>query len=178
MRFLRSRRREAITNYKKRVAMLKSGIPRVVVRKSNRQITAQLIGYKENGDIVLASANSKELKGMGWEPRSNMPTAYLTGMLLAKKAKKLAEKGCTLDIGLARPVKNSVVFAAAKGSQDGGLSIRFNAEIDANRIKGAHIARYAAMKHQAQQFTHYAKAGFDVAKIGDTFETVKKKILE
>ena len=176
MRIARSRRSDASTNYAKRVAMLKSGMPRVVVRKSNRHILVQLIGYKENGDVVLASASSKELKKLGWEPRSNIPTAYLTGMLLAKKAKKLAEKGCILDIGLYRPVEGSVAFAAAKGSKDGGMAIRFNAEVDAGRITGAHIARYAAMKPAGSQFARYAKSGFDVARIGEVFETVKKKI--
>jgi large subunit ribosomal protein L18 len=177
MRIPRSRRRDASTNYAKRIAMLKSGVPRVVVRRSNRQILAQLIDYKENGDIVLASACSKELKKLGWEPRSNIPTAYLTGMLLAKKAKKLATKGCILDIGLARPVSGSVSFAAAKGSQDGGLALRFNAEVDAGRITGAHIAKYAAKKPAGPQFALYAKSGFDAARISETFESVKKKIL-
>ncbi len=177
MRIARSRRSDASTNYAKRIAMLKSGMPRVVVRKSNRQILVQLVGYKENGDVVLASAGSKELKKMGWEPRSNIPTAYLTGMLLAKKAKKLAEKGCILDIGLYRPVQGSVEFAAAKGSKDGGMALRFNAEFDASRITGAHIAKYAAMKPKGSQFASYVKSGFDVAKISDAFETVKKKIL-
>lgn len=98
-------------------------------------------------------------------------------MLLAKKAKKLAEKGCILDIGLYRPVHGSVEFAAAKGTKDGGMNLKFNAEFDASRITGAHIAKYAAMKQKGAQFAKYAKAGFDVAKIVETFETVKKKIL-
>ncbi len=176
MRIIRARRSNASTNYAKRIAMLKSGMPRVVVRRSNRQVLVQLIGYKENGDVVLASASSKELKTLGWEPRCNIPTAYLTGMLLAKKAKKLAEKGSILDIGLFRPVQGSVEFAAAKGSKDGGMAVKFNSEFDPNRINGAHIARYAAAKPKGAQFSLYSKSGFDVAKISEVFEIVKKKI--
>ncbi len=59
---------------------------RVVVRKSNRGISMQVVEYDRSGDKIIASSNSKELKGMGWEPRCNIPTAYLTGMLLGKQA--------------------------------------------------------------------------------------------
>ena len=69
------------------------------------------------------------------------------------------------------------MFAAAKGSKDGGMDLKFNAEVDAGRITGAHIAKYAAMKPKGAQFAQYAKADFDAAKIVETFETVKKKIL-
>ena len=70
---------------------------------------------------------------MGWEPRCNIPTAYLTGLLLAKKWKGEA----TLDIGLYKPVKGSVVFAAAKGAQDGGLKLGANIEIDPQGFRAA-----------------------------------------
>ncbi len=96
-------------------------MPRLVVRKSNRAHHMQVIKYEENGDKVVASVNSRELKEMGWEPRCNIPTAYLTGLLLAKKWKG---EGDSLDIGLYKPVKGSVVFAAAKGAQDGGLKLQ------------------------------------------------------
>ncbi len=177
MKFERARRRDASTDYRKRVEMLKSGMPRVAVRRSNRRILMQLVSYKEDGDAVVVSANSAELKQAGWEPRGNMPTAYLTGMLLAKKAKRLAEKGCILDIGLYRPVKGSVIFAAAKGVKDAGMNIKFNGEVDAGRISGAHIAKYAAMKPAGGQFSLYAKANFDAARITELFEAAKKKIL-
>ena len=101
----------------------------------------------------MASATSKELKKMGWEPRCNIPTAYLTGLLLAKKWKGEA----TLDIGLYKPVKGSVVFAAAKGAQDGGLKLGANIEIDAARLSGGHIENYS--KTEPARFGGILKGG-------------------
>ena len=170
-----------MTNYKKRIAMLKGGLARVVVRKSNRAINVQIAEYDSTGDKVVTSANSRELKAFGWEPRSNIPTAYLTGLLLAKKAKDMKGKELILDIGLYRPMKGSVIFAAAKGSVDGGLSILSNIEFDAKRLSGAHISDYTTKKEalakSGSQFSAYAKAGFDASKIVERFEEVKKKIL-
>lgn len=168
-----------MTDYRKRVALLKSGLPRVVVRKSNRAITMQVVAYEPNGDKILASASSRELKQFGWEPRANIPTAYLTGMLLAKKAKGMKDKRLILDIGLYRPVKSSVVFAAAKGTQEGGINISANIDFSAERLSGSHIAAFAAKK-EAQgskvQFSDYGKSGFDPARIREKFEEAKKKI--
>ena len=56
-----SRRRKGITNYRKRLALLKSGIPRAVVRFSNAKITVQIIDFAKEGDKVLASASSTVL---------------------------------------------------------------------------------------------------------------------
>ena len=178
----RARRKKALTNYKKRIAMLKGGLARVVVRKSNRAINVQIAEYDSVGDKVVTSANSRELKAFGWEPRSNIPTAYLTGLLLAKKAKDMKGKELILDIGLYRPMKGSVIFAAAKGSVDGGINIISSIEIDAKRLSGSHIADYsikgdALAKASKSQFTAYAKAKFDISRMTEKFEEVKKKIL-
>jgi len=175
-RMIRTRRASAVTNYAKRIAGIKSGLARVVVRKSNRGVTMQITTFASEGDKVLASVKSTELKQFGWEPRSNMPTAYLTGMLLAKKA-NFGDKECILDIGVARPVKGSVVFAAAKGSKDNGMAIAANLEIDEKRISGNHIAEYAKEGAGKTQFTGYAKANFDVKKLEEKFEAVKKQLM-
>ena len=55
------RRKLSLTNYKKRLAMVKGGLDRVVVRKSNKNIMGQIVRYDEKGDAVIASADSKEL---------------------------------------------------------------------------------------------------------------------
>jgi large subunit ribosomal protein L18 len=171
MRMIRRRRRNSTTDYAKRVKELKGGLPRLVVRRSNRAVLTQIIEYSEDGDKVLASANSKELRALGWEPRCNIPTAYLTGLLLSKKWSK-AE--AVLDIGLYKPVKGSVIFAAAKGAKDGGMSVRSDIEVDPGRLGGAHIENYA--KAHKEGFSAYAKAGFDVSAIGAKFEQCKKSI--
>jgi large subunit ribosomal protein L18 len=174
-RTIRHRRLKAVTNYKKRVAALKSGMKRLVVRKSNRTITLQIVEYGMEGDKVIATSSSRELKGIGWEPRCNIPTAYLTGMLLGKKADKNSEY--ILDIGLYRPVGGSVVFAAAKGFSDSGAKLHNSIEFDEKRLTGEHIAKYAESKgKEDSQFSTYAKAGFNVKEIHNKFNEVKKHI--
>ena len=53
------RKREGRTDYKKRLAMLKSGKARLVVRKTLKNIYAQIIKYDAKGDIIIASACSE-----------------------------------------------------------------------------------------------------------------------
>ena len=84
-----SRRRRGITNYRKRLALLKSGIPRAVVRFSNAKVTVQIIDFAKEGDKVLATANSNDVANAGWKgSKTNIPVAYLSGMMAAKRALK------------------------------------------------------------------------------------------
>ncbi len=175
-RHVKTRRRSALTNYKKRIALLKSSLPRIVVRKSNRRITMQVISYKQDGDVVLASADSRELNKIGWPARANVPTAYLTGLLLASKCKGIKEK-MVLDIGLYKPVKSSIIFAGAKGASDGGIQLMNSIEVDNKRISGQHIAEYSKMQMKSQnQFSKYKKSNVNPESIVALFETTKKKI--
>lgn len=183
MRAIRHRRRSAKTNYRKRIASLKGGMDRVVVRKSNKAISMQVVEYSTTGDKVIASASSRELKAMGWEPKCNIPTAYLTGMLLAGKVAKGKDKKSdfVLDIGLYRPVKGSVIFAAAKGFKDSGanLNLHANIEFDEARLSGKHISEYAGSlsdEKYKEHFSSYAKSGFEAKRITDKFESVKKEL--
>ena len=75
------RRREGKTDYQARKALVLSGLPRLVTRRSHKNITAQIVAAKPNGDEVLVSAHSSELrKNYGWKaPTGNVPSAYLTG---------------------------------------------------------------------------------------------------
>ncbi|MEO2154813.1 MAG: 50S ribosomal protein L18, partial [Nanoarchaeota archaeon] len=87
------RRREGKTNYKKRLALIKSGKPRFVYRKTLTKIIGQVIEYDEKGDKTLVAVTSNELRNYGWKAGlKNTPAAYLTGLLLGLKAK---EKGIT-----------------------------------------------------------------------------------
>ncbi len=54
------RRREGKTDYRRRLRLLYSRKPRVVVRKSNRYIRMQLIAREDAGDTTLVTANSAE----------------------------------------------------------------------------------------------------------------------
>ncbi len=127
------RRQEGKTDYKARLAILKSGKPRLVVRRTNRYIIAQLVESELAQDKVIATANSKELLVLGWPKESagslkNLAAAYLTGILIGKKAsaKKISE--AILDIGLHRNVKSSRIYATLKGALEAGLNIPHNEE--------------------------------------------------
>jgi large subunit ribosomal protein L18 len=179
-RLIRERRKAALTNYKRRVALLKGGQPRVVVRKTNTGLIMQVITYDPKGDKVLAAAHSFELGKFNWPAHKNMPTAYLTGLLLARKAKSIAKDEMVLDIGLYKPVKSSLIFAAAKGSIDGGLKIKADIKVDETRIRGEHIAKYAgSLKGDAlkKQFSTYTSKNIDLANIGKLFDDAKSKIM-
>jgi large subunit ribosomal protein L18 len=179
MKIVKRRRAKSLTNYRKRIALLKGRLPRVVIRRSNRSITAQIVDYKPNGDVVMASAVSSELKAMGWLPKANIPTAYLTGMLLAKKAKDKGIKGSmVLDIGLHKPIKGNVIFSAAKGCKDNGMELLSDIEADEDRISGKHIAEYAKMgsKKGTSEFSLYEKSKLNVKELDKLFDSVKSKI--
>ncbi|MCK4327819.1 MAG: 50S ribosomal protein L18 [Candidatus Diapherotrites archaeon] len=118
------RRREGKTDYRKRLGLLKSRKPRLVVRITARNVLAQVVKYNAKGDEVLATASSAEVRGLGFKGHAgNAEAAYLTGMLCAKKAIKAGVKEAMLDIGLHTPVNGSNVFAALRGALDGGMDI-------------------------------------------------------
>ena len=136
------RKREGRTNYKKRLKLLVSASPRLVVRKTNKHMIVQLVTYDDSGDKVVVSASSSELKKLGWSHATgNLPASYLTGMLAARKALKKDVKDAIVDIGLAMPSKGSRIFAAVKGSLDAGLSVKCSKDAfpSEDRIRGKHI---------------------------------------
>jgi large subunit ribosomal protein L18 len=173
-RHIRARRRSSQTNYKRRIALLKGGMPRIVIRKTNKRIIAQVVSYSETGDKTIAYADSNELIKEGWPSRANTPTAYLTGMLLAKKGKGIIEGPVVLDIGVHKPIKSSVIFAGAMGAADGGIKLLGNIEGSDERIKGAHIAAYS----KEGKNPSYKKEGIDASRITELFEETKKKIMK
>ena len=137
------RRREGLTDYRIRLELLKSRKIRLVVRKSLKYTNLQFVEYKEIGDNILISANSKELsKKYNWKhSTSSIPAAYLTGIIAGKKALDKGIKECVLDIGRYSPVKGSKVFAALKGVVDAGVNCPFNDDRvpDDERLSGKHI---------------------------------------
>ena len=138
-----SRRRKGITNYRKRLALLKSGVPRAVVRFSNAKVSIQIIEFANEGDKVLATANSNDITGMGWKgSKTNIPVSYLSGMLAAKRAVKAGISSAVLDIGRVTPTSGGRAFATLKGLVDGGLDVPHSDDLypDDGRISGAHIS--------------------------------------
>jgi len=152
------RRREGKTDYQARKHLVvqyknKFNTPkyRFVVRSTNKDIIAQIVYSRMQGDIVLASAYAHELKNFGVPVGlTNYAAHYCTGLLLARRILQQfkldkAYQGqlevdgdeyyveanddgpapfrCYLDVGLTRTTTGNKVFGALKGAVDGGLDI-------------------------------------------------------
>lgn len=177
------RRRKNLTNYAKRLALVKGGSPRMVVRKSSTGVNVQFFEFTNKGDLVIASVRSQALKQYGWSPRCNSPTAYLCGLLAGKLAGKKGIKEFNLDIGMYTPSKGSLVFAALKGALDSGLRSNYSDDMIADdRITGAKIAEYAKMLKEkdeakySRMFSSYIKDKFQPEKMVEAFNAAKGKI--
>jgi large subunit ribosomal protein L18 len=142
------RRREGRTDYKRRVALLKSRQARVVVRRSLTNVRVQVVAYDATGDKVLASADGRELAALGLAGTSgkSVPAAYLTGLLAGKRAKDAGVTEAVLDLGRQVPNKGGRIFAALKGVVDAGLEVPHDeAVIPAEeRLNGEHIEGFDA----------------------------------
>ncbi len=139
------RRREGRTDYYRRMKLIVSDRPRMVVRRTNRQIIVQLVTATMEGDRTLIAARSSELKEFGYNgSTSSTPAAYLTGILFAVKALNEGYQEANLDIGLARASRGSRVFAALKGAVIAGLDVPHNPEVlpPDERTNGSHIVAY------------------------------------
>ena len=175
------RRREGLTDYRQRLKLVKSGLPRLVVRKTNRYIIVQVIKPKLGGDETILTVTSKKLREYGWKASlKNTPAAYLTGLLAGLMVKDKVEKAI-LDIGLQRPSKGARVFAAALGFRDAGVEIPLGEEKlpSEDRIKGKHIAEYYQMLRRSEnptiQFSRMDEMIY--TNLEAHFEEVKNKIL-
>ena len=152
------RRRSGRTHYGKRRKLVASGLPRLVIRPSNKHIAAQLVRAQPAGDQVLASAHSSELKEFGWNaPCGNLPAAYLTGLLAGGRAKAGGVTEAILDIGLHARGPGSRIFAVAKGAVDAGLSVPHDdsALPVKERVEGSHVEAYS--KKMAPEAERYKK---------------------
>lgn len=139
------RRREGRTDYANRLKLLYSSKLRLVVRRSLKYMKVQIVDFDKIGDKTLATASSEELKKIGWKfSCDNLPAAYLTGLLVGKKAVKAGIKEVILDSGLYSSTKGNRIYAVVKGAIDAGLKIPVSEDIlpSEERIKGYHIAKY------------------------------------
>ncbi|MBU0957454.1 MAG: 50S ribosomal protein L18 [Nanoarchaeota archaeon] len=125
------RRREQKTDYKTRLNLLKSGLTRIVFRKSNKYIIGQVVKSSNAQDKIIFTFNSKYLLKNGWPENKkgslkSLPAAYLTGYFLGKESK--VQENVILDIGMIRNIPNSKPFAFLKGLVDAGVKINHNKE--------------------------------------------------
>lgn len=179
------RKREDITHYKKRLKLLLTKKHRLVVRKSLNNIYGQIIDYSAKGDRIIVSACSKELEKIGWSyHKGNIPSAYLTGLLVGKKALEKNIIEGVFDIGLYASVKGARIYAFLQGAVDAGLKVNCEKGImpNADRIHGKHITDFGKIVNENKQkyqnqFSEYSKKGADLTKISDKLEEMKNRIM-
>ncbi len=146
MKVARRRRRENKTNYLKRIKLLKSDKPRVVLRRSNKYFIAQYVKSKEAKDKIVFGISTKALKKYGWPKDTkdgikSTPATYLFGILVGKRIQKEKLETPIIDLGLYRVLPKSKMHAFIKGIVDSGLEIKHKKEDlpDEKRIKGEHL---------------------------------------
>lgn len=179
------RRREGKTDYHARRGLVVSGKPRLVVRNTLKNLSAQVMVAKPQGDEVLAAAHSRELKEFGWQASTgNVPSAYLTGLLCGLRAKKAGVREAVLDIGLIPPTKGSRLFAALNGVLDGGVDVPYSEEkLVKERTNGVHIALYGkklgpGSEGYTAKFSGYLARNLAPEKIPEHFTQVKADIIK
>ncbi len=186
------RKREQKTDYKKRLRLLVSAKPRLVLRSSNTRFIAQVVVFTPQGDKVLASADSSTLKKEGWGySAKNFPAAYLAGLLLARNAKKAdaaAHGELIFDTGMVSPSTQGKFYAFLKGALDGGLQVRHgdaeNFFPGEDRLNGKTIEAYATgLKEKdpemfKKRFAANLKNSADPTKISSVFEQVRAKLMK
>ena len=159
------RKREGRTNYTRRLKLLLSRKPRLVIRITNQRVIAQLVQFSPKGDKILVGADSFALKKLGWKHScKNIPAMYLTGLLLAKKAMEKGHKEAILDVGLQNPKPRGKTYSFLKGVVDGGLTIPHDKEKIfplQERLEGKHI---------------HLKSGSQPEDITTAFNTLKQKM--
>ncbi|MFP4423706.1 MAG: 50S ribosomal protein L18 [Candidatus Woesearchaeota archaeon] len=164
------RKQEGKTNYKKRLRLVQSQKPRLVIRQSLKNMLVQVISFDPVGDKVLAEAKSGELKNHGWKGTlGNIPAAYLTGYMTGMKCKKAGLKDLVVDLGFRTPTKGSRIFAVIKGIRDAGIDINCNEEKfpSDDRINGKHIEAYAENLSTKER---------DPSQISKMIDQVKQKV--
>ncbi|MDQ3854166.1 MAG: 50S ribosomal protein L18 [Thermoproteota archaeon] len=175
--------REDKTNYRKRSAILIGRQLFVTIRTSDQNVAAQVLRPTPTGDIVIASAHSRELAEHGWKGAfNNLPACYLTGMLLGKKAIQKEINAAVLYIG--NNHFTSRVAACMKGIVDAGVSMPISKESlpDEDRISGHHIAEYShALKEEDEEeynsrFSAILKNGLRPEEYPSHFEEIKSRI--
>jgi len=146
MKTLKRRRREYKTDYGKRFALLKSGTPRIVFRKTNKYLIAQYVISKEAQDKTIIGVNSKDLIKHGWPETAkgslkSTTASYLIGYLIGKRILEKKLEKPIIDFGMARMLHKSKVYGFIKGLIDSGVEINCKGEAfpDESRIKGEHM---------------------------------------
>jgi large subunit ribosomal protein L18 len=174
--------RQRKTNYRKRSGILIGRRPFIITKISGQNISAQALKPTLTGDIVIASAHSRELIRHGWKGSMNsMPACYLTGLLLGKKSIQKGATNAVLYTGN-NPFTTKVA-ACLKGIVDSGINIPVSKESlpGHDRVSGEHIANYANLLKDNEEkynsrFSALLKQGLRPEDYPVHFEEIRMKI--
>ena len=176
--------RQHKTNYRKRSAILIGRRPFINTKISSQNISAQTLQPTLTGDVVIASAHSRELIQYGWKgSMNNMPACYLTGLLLGKKSMEKGSANAVLYTG--NDAFTTRVAACLKGIVDSGINIPVSKESlpDKDRLSGKHIAEYANLlkdnpEKYNSRFSALIKQGLRPEDYPRHFEEIRIRILD
>jgi large subunit ribosomal protein L18 len=145
LRTQKRRRKERKTDYKLRLNLLKSGLPRIVVRRTNKYFILQEVSSNQAQDKIERTVSSKDLLKEGLDKKfegslKSLPAGYLTGRLFAKSTDP--KKEYILDLGLARTIKGNRLYAVAKGLIDGNVNVKVGESVlpSEERINAEHLS--------------------------------------
>jgi large subunit ribosomal protein L18 len=174
--------RQRKTNYRKRSGILIGRRPFIITKISGQNISAQALKPTLTGDIVIASAHSRELIRHGWKGSMNsMPACYLTGLLLGKKSIQKGATNAVLYTGN-NPFTTKVAVCL-KGIVDSGINIPVSKESlpGDDRVSGKHIANYANLLKDSEEkynsrFSALLKQGLRPEDYPVHFEEIRMRI--
>jgi large subunit ribosomal protein L18 len=135
------RKKEGVTDYRKRLSLLKSETPRLVVRISRKGITAQVAEYDPDGDIIRGTVTSKVLTKLLGVKGNSTQVCYLAGYYLGKISQKKEIEEAILDIGRFELTRGGRISAVLKGFIDSGVDVPCSEEIfpSKDRLNGKHL---------------------------------------
>ena len=181
------RRRIGATDYRARKKIITSSVPLLAVRVSSKNVSAQFIRPKAEGDQVVSSAHSRNLKKLGWKGSTkSVPACYLLGLLAGKRAKEGGIEKVYLYNGLSSFVNGSRVSALVKGVKDAGIDVPMSDEVapSEDRITGKATADYARSllekdkEKYSKLFSGLIKTGFKPEEYVENASALKQVILK
>jgi large subunit ribosomal protein L18 len=181
------RRRMGATDYRARKKIITSSVPLLAVRVSSKNVSAQFIKPKAEGDEVVSSAHSRNLKKLGWKGSGkSVPACYLLGLLAGKRAKDQGIEKAYLYNGLSSFVNGSRVSALVKGVKDAGVDVPMSDEVapSEDRITGKATAEYAKSlladdkEKYSKVFSGLIKTGFKPEEYEANASALKQAILK
>lgn len=172
--------REHRTNYLKRMKLLFSPKPRLIVRLTNTKVIGQVVAFTPGGDKIVTAGDSGILRKYGWTySLKSVPAAYLMGYYLGRKTLARGHREAVFDTGLRNPLNHGRQYAFLNGLLDAGVLVPHGEGIfpDQDRQQGAHIQHFITSSPvRGAQFAQYLKK--QGRPVPELFVEVKQKIKE